>query len=175
MPLLDIIIAPDPELKKVCTPVGTVGEKTCQLMANMLATMYAAPGIGLSAPQVGVLTRVIVTDIARKNETPQPYKMADPEILETAETLIKYEEGCLSFPEQYSDVARPEWARIGYLDEHGDRKEIRAEGLLATCLQHEIDHLDGLLFVDHLTSLKRNMILRKMKKTKRQREAEAVA
>ncbi len=155
--------------------VNSVGEKTRQLMDDMLETMYAAPGIGLSAPQVGADIRVIVTDVAREGEDPRPYKMADPYILEAADNAVKYEEGCLSFPDQYSDVARPEWVRVAYLDEHSVLRELRAEGLLATCLQHEIDHLDGLLFVDHLTSLKRNMILRKMKKTKRQLQAETVA
>ena len=170
MALLDIVLAPDPRLKVICRHVEAVDDDLRRLMDDMLETMYAAPGIGLSAPQVGDQRRVIVADIARDDAPNAPIRMANPKILEASSEIVANEEGCLSFPDQYNDVRRPSWARIAYLDELGQAAELRAEGLLATCLQHEIDHLDGLLFVDHLTSLKRGMILRKMKKIKRQRE-----
>jgi len=175
MAILDIITAPDPRLKDVCSPVADVDDDVRQLMADMLETMYAAPGIGLSAPQVGHLRRVIVADVARRDEDPQPIKMANPEIVEASTDIAANEEGCLSFPDQYSEVSRPDWVKIRFLNELGQPQDLHAEGLLAICLQHEIDHLDGIVFVDHLTSLKRGMILRKMKKSKRLRESEAVA
>ncbi|MCZ6604787.1 MAG: peptide deformylase [Alphaproteobacteria bacterium] len=167
MALLDIITAPDPRLKIVCRPVSAVDDDVRRLMSDMLETMYAAPGIGLSAPQVGDSRRVLVVDVSRDGEARQPFQMADPKILEAARKLVVNEEGCLSFPDQYSEVSRPEWVRISYLDDLGQAREVTADGLLAVCLQHEIDHLDGTLFVDHLTLLKRGMILRKMKKSKR--------
>jgi peptide deformylase len=135
----------------------------------MLETMYRAVGIGLAAPQVGAAKRVIVVDVARDGEKPQPLRIANPEILWRSEGLITANEGCLSLPEHYADVERPAAIRLRYLDHENEIRELRAEGLLATCLQHEIDHLDGLLFVDHISSLKRGMILRKLAKTKRSR------
>lgn len=174
MALLPIILAPDPRLKVKCRPVERVDSATAQLMDDMLETMYAAPGIGLSAPQVGVDRRVITVDIAREGEEPAPLRMANPEILEISQTDILNEEGCLSFPEHYADVTRPDNIRLRYLDAQNEVRELLAEGLLATCIQHEIDHLDGILFVDHLTMLRRSMILRKMQKAKRAK-AEAPA
>jgi peptide deformylase len=136
-------------------------------MDDMLETMYAAIGVGLAAPQVGQSSRVIVLDIARDGEKPQPMKLANPEIIWRSSELTTGSEGCLSLPEHYADVSRPERIRLRYVDYQNEIREVEASGLLATCLQHEIDHLDGVLFVDHLSSLKRGMILRKLAKAKR--------
>jgi peptide deformylase len=167
MALLPILTAPDPALKKISQPVKQVDASIRKLMDDMLETMYHAPGIGLAAPQVGVLKRVIVLDLAREGEEPQPLRIANPEILWVSDDDATYNEGCLSVPEHYADVVRPGACRVKYLDQDNKQQEIAAEGLLATCLQHEIDHLDGVLFIDHLTSLKRNMILRKLLKAKK--------
>ena len=169
MALLPIIIAPDPRLKVVSRPVGKVDAEVARLMDDMLETMYDAPGIGLAAPQVGVPTRVIVVDIARKDkgEAPIPLKMANPQLVATSEEMKPWDEGCLSLPEHYAEVTRPSRAVVRYLDENNKRREIEADDMLAVCLQHEMDHLDGILFVDHVTALKRNMILRKLRKAKR--------
>ena len=172
MAILPIIIAPDPRLAKKAKPVAKVDDSIRRLMANMLETMYQAPGIGLAAPQVGELKRVIVVDCAKAEEKPQPYKMANPEILWQSEELLVNNEGCLSLPEHYADVARPAEVKLRYLDEQNEIRELRAKGLLATCIQHEIDHLEGTLFVDHISALKRNIILRKLRKTKRQEATE---
>jgi peptide deformylase len=172
MAILPIIIAPDPRLAKPARPVAKVDDSVHRLMADMIETMYQAPGIGLAAPQVGVLKRVIVVDCAKADEKPLPYKMANPEILWQSEDLLINNEGCLSLPEHYADVARPAEVRIRYLDEQNEIRELHAKGLLATCLQHEIDHLEGMLFVDHISALKRNIILRKLQKTKRQNATE---
>ena len=168
MALLPILTAPDPRLKKKAKPVAAVDDGVRRLMADMLETMYAAPGIGLAAPQVGVPLRVIVLDVAPKDQPPAPLAMANPEIVWVSDEDAAYEEGCLSVPEHYAEVVRPARARVRYLDASGARREIEAEGLLATCVQHEIDHLDGVLFIDHLSALKRNMILRKLLKERRQ-------
>jgi peptide deformylase len=167
MALLPILTAPDPALKKISAPVKQVDASVRKLMDDMLETMYHAPGIGLAAPQVGVLKRVIVLDLAREGEEPQPLRIANPEIVWVSDDDATYNEGCLSVPEHYADVVRPGACRVKYLDQDNKQREIAAEGLLATCLQHEIDHLDGVLFIDHLTSLKRNMILRKLLKAKK--------
>ena len=167
MALLPILTAPDPALKKTSAPVKQVDASIRKLMDDMLETMYHAPGIGLAAPQVGVLKRVIVLDLAREDEAPQPLRIANPEIVWVSDDDATYNEGCLSVPEHYADVVRPAACRVKYLDQDNKQQEIAAEGLLATCLQHEIDHLEGVLFIDHLTSLKRNMILRKLLKAKK--------
>jgi peptide deformylase len=167
MALLPILTAPDPALKKISQPVKQVDASVRKLMDDMLETMYQAPGIGLAAPQVGVLKRVIVLDLAREGEAPQPLRIANPEIVWVSEEDATYNEGCLSVPEHYADVVRPAACRVKYLDQDNKQQEMAAEGLLATCLQHEIDHLDGVLFIDHLTALKRNMILRKLLKAKK--------
>jgi peptide deformylase len=167
MAILPIITAPDPRLKRIAKPVGKVDAETRKLMDDMLETMYAAPGIGLAAPQVGVLKRVIVLDLAREDEKPQPLKLADPEIVWVSDEDAVYNEGCLSLPDHYADVTRPAACKVRYLDYQNEIRTLEAEGLLATCLQHEIDHLEGVLFVDHLTALKRNMILRKLLKAKK--------
>lgn len=170
MALKTILIAPDPRLKKKSKPVDTVDAETRQLMDDMLETMYAAPGIGLAAPQVGVLKRVIVLDIDREEVKTGPLFMANPEIVEASDEDVTYEEGCLSVPEHYSDVARPAKVTVRYLDRDGKKQELTCEGLLATCVQHEIDHLDGILFIDHISALKRNMILRKLLKARKEAE-----
>jgi len=163
----EILIAPHPTLKKTAAPVDGVDEGVRTLMDDMLETMYEAPGIGLAAPQVGVLERVIVLDVAGKGEPPAPLRLANPEILWQSDDLVEYEEGCLSLPEQYAPVVRPARCTVAYLDETGAAREIEAEGLLATCLQHEIDHLNGILFTDHLSAIKRSLIMRKLAKWKR--------
>lgn len=171
--LLPIIVAPDPRLNQPCAPVDTVDADLVRLMDDMLETMYAAPGIGLAAPQVGVLKRVIVLDVSKDPENPKPMQLANPEIVWASDELSDYEEGCLSLPEHYSQVTRPARIRVRYLDRTGQAREIEADGLLAVCLQHEMDHLDGVLFVDHISKLKRNVILRKLQKTKKLQSAKA--
>lgn len=175
MALLPIIVAPDPRLKLRCAPVTRVDAGVRRLMDDMLETMYEAPGVGLSAPQVGETRRVIVVDATPRDGPRGPLRMANPEIISAARELAPREEGCLSFPDQFADVERPAAVRIRYLDEENEIREIDAKGLLAACVQHEIDHLDGVLFVDHLTALRRGMILRKMQKAKRMKAKEAAA
>jgi peptide deformylase len=173
MARLSVIVAPDPRLKVKARRVPMVDDRVRRLMQDMLETMYAAPGIGLAAPQVGVAERVIVVDCARDGEPPNPLQIANPEILWQSQDLATYNEGCLSLPEHYADVERPARIRLRYLDAQNELRELAAEGLLATCLQHEIDHLEGTLFVDHISSLKRGMILRKLAKAKRQQPVPA--
>ena len=172
MALLPILTAPDPRLKKKSVAVASVDDDTRQLMDDMLETMYDAPGIGLAAPQVGVLKRVIVLDIDREDTKTGPLFMANPEIVEASDEDATYEEGCLSVPEHYSDVVRPARVTVRYLDRDGQKQELACEGLLATCVQHEIDHLDGILFIDHISALKRNMILRKLLKARKEKDRE---
>ena len=169
MALLEIITAPDPRLKITAKPVAKVDAEVRRLMDDMLETMYHAFGIGLAAPQVGAAKRVLVIDVARDGEPPTPMRFANPEVIWRSDTLMTVSEGCLSLPEHYADVERPDAVRVRYLDHENEIREIEAKGLLATCLQHEIDHLDGLLFVDHISALKRGMILRKLAKSKRGR------
>lgn len=170
MALLPIITAPDPRLKTISTPVAAVTDETRDLISNMFETMYEAPGIGLAAIQVGVQERLLVMDIVgkgNKDEKPQPLALINPEITWVSDDDSVYEEGCLSVPEHYADVARPAEIKVSYLDEQGKKQKLHATELLATCIQHEIDHLDGILFVDHISALKRNMILRKLLKQKK--------
>jgi peptide deformylase len=169
MALLEIITAPDPRLKGKAKPVAAVDAKVRRLMDDMLETMYRSIGVGLAAPQVGVAQRVIVLDVAREGEPPQPMRIANPEILWRSEELTTASEGCLSLPEHYADVERPAAIRLRYLDHENEIRELEAKGLLGTCIQHEMDHLDGVLFVDHISALKRGMILRKLAKSKRSR------
>lgn len=169
MAILPIITAPDPRLNRRAKAVEKVDAEVRQLMDDMLETMYQAPGIGLAAPQVGVLQRVIVVDCAKAEEKPQPHKIANPEILWRSTDMLVNNEGCLSLPEHYADVERPAEIKLRYIDEQNEIRELHAKGLLATCIQHEIDHLEGMLFVDHISALKRSIILRKLAKTKRQK------
>jgi peptide deformylase len=170
MALLPIIVAPDPRLARVAEPVPEVNAAVRKLMDDMLETMYLAPGIGLAAPQVGVNKRVLVVDVSRDAKKPEPLRVANPEIVWLSDEKAAYEEGCLSLPEQYSDVVRPISVRVRYLDQDNKQQEIEAKDLLATCLQHEIDHLQGKLFVDHVSALKRGIILRRLQKMKRSGE-----
>ncbi len=167
MAILPIITAPDPLLKVKSKAVDRVDDGLRTLMDDMLETMYLAPGIGLSAIQVAVPKRVVVVDVAREDEPANPLYLVNPELVCVSDNLATYEEGCLSLPDHYADVERPAEIEVAFLDYHGKRQTLQAEGLLATCIQHEMDHLEGLLFVDHISALKRNMILRKLKKAKR--------
>ena len=170
MTLRSIILHPDPRLKKICEPVARITPEIETLAADMLATMYDAPGVGLAAPQVGVLSRLYVMDCNKDPEAePQPIVMVNPQITWTSEGLNTYEEGCLSIPEHYADVTRPAEVRVEWLGLDGKTHQRDFDGLWATCAQHEIDHLDGKLFIDHLGPIKRQMITRKMVKFKRER------
>ncbi len=163
----EIITAPDPRLRQVSKPVEKVDDGLRALMDDMLETMYAAPGIGLAAIQVGEPLRVIVMDLAGEDEEPQPRYFVNPEILDPSEETNVYEEGCLSVPEYFDEVERPAQCRVKYLDYDGNEQMIDAEGLLATCIQHEMDHLEGVLFIDYLSRLKRDRVLKKLKKEQR--------
>jgi len=167
MARLPIIVAPDPRLKLKARAVVRVDGRIRTLAEDMLETMYAAPGVGLAAPQVGVAERIIVCDVGPK-EAREPHVLVNPELLWVDDEDRVWSEGCLSLPEHYADVARPRAIRVRYLDRDGELRELAAEGLLATCIQHEMDHLEGILFVDHVSALKRNMILRKLLKAKKQ-------
>lgn len=167
MAIREILTAPDPRLKQKSEPVERVDDEIRALMDDMLETMYAAPGIGLAAIQIGVPKRVIVVDVAREGEPPQPMYLANPEILETSRDTALYEEGCLSVPDLYEEVERPARCRVRFLDYQNELREMECEGLLATCIQHEIDHLEGVLFIDHLSRVKRSMMLKKLAKAKK--------
>jgi len=171
MALREILIVPDPRLKKECEPVEEVNDEIKTLLNDMLETMYAAPGIGLAAPQIGVMKRVVVMDVSDDKDKPEPLKLINPEIIWESEETSVYQEGCLSIPEQYADVERPAEVGMRYMDENGETHEIEADGLLATCIQHEIDHLDGVLFTDYLSALKRNMILKKVQKLQKTKKS----
>jgi len=163
-----ILIHPDPRLKKVCDPVAEITSDLHQLAADMLETMYDAPGIGLAAPQVGVMKRVLVMDCI-KDGPAEPLVLLNPQVIWASEDLSIYEEGCLSVPDQYADVKRPAAVQVRWMDLEGADQERQFAGIWATCVQHEIDHLDGKLFIDYLGPLKRQMITRKMEKLKRER------
>ena len=164
MALREILVVPDPILKQVSKPVETVDHELRALMDDMLETMYAAPGIGLAAIQVGVPKRVIVMDLAREGEPPAPRYFINPEILWASEETAPYEEGCLSVPEIFDEVERPSQVKLRYLDYNGKTVEEDAEGLFAVCIQHEMDHLEGVLFIDYLSRLKREQAVKKVKK-----------
>ena len=168
MALLPIITAPDPRLKTVASRIDAVDDDIRRLMDDMLETLYAAPGVGLAAPQVGISKRVVVVDVARTGGAPEPMQMANPEIIEASSERSTVEEGCLSLPEHFAEVKRPKRVRIRYLDRENEIREQDMDGFLATCIQHEMDHLDGILFVDHISGLKRGMIMRKLTKLKKQ-------
>jgi peptide deformylase len=163
MAKMNIIIAPDPALKTRAEPVAEVDNALRRLMDDMLETMYLAPGIGLAAPQVGELLRLVVVDV-RPDEKRDPIVLVNPEIVAVSKELETREEGCLSLPNQFADVTRPARVKVRWTDLAGTKREVEADGLLAACLQHELDHLDGVLFVDHISALKRNMLLRKLAK-----------
>jgi peptide deformylase len=165
----NILLHPDPRLKKVCASVTDMTDELRALADDMLSTMYEAPGIGLAAPQVGVLDRLIVMDcVKEEGEAPRPLIMFNPEIIAGSDDLNTYEEGCLSIPDQYADVTRPAEVDVRWIDRDGKEQTETFSKLWATCVQHEIDHLDGKLFIDYLKPLKRQMITRKMTKLKRE-------
>ena len=167
MTLRRILTEPNEILRKKSLPVDNVDKDLQILMDDMLETMYAAPGIGLAAIQVGVPKRVIVLDIEQKEGQKKPLFFVNPEIIQKSKNLSTYEEGCLSVPGQFAEIDRPDKCHIKYLDYYGEKKEINAEGMLATCIQHEIDHLEGILFIDHLSKLKKTMIIKKLSKQKK--------
>jgi peptide deformylase len=172
MALRPILILPDSRLRLVCEPVAKVDDELRRLMDDMVETMHDAPGIGLAASQVGILKRVVVIDLAKKDESPQPMHFVNPEIVWSSEENSLYEEGCLSIPEYYEEVERPASVRARFLDREGAPQEILAEGLLSTALQHEIDHLNGVLFIDHISKLKRDRVTKKFFKQAKLRESE---
>ena len=167
MALRQILTEPNKILREKSLTVKVVDEDLQKLMDDMLETMYAAPGIGLAAIQVGVPKRVIVLDIAPKDKPKNPMFFVNPEIITKSENSSTYEEGCLSVPGQFAEVNRPDKCHIKYLDYYGQPKEIKADGMLATCIQHEIDHLEGILFIDYLSKLKKTMIIKKLSKQKK--------
>jgi peptide deformylase len=163
-----ILIEPDPILRKKCEPLDKVDDSIRKLMNDMLETMYAAPGIGLAAIQIGVLKRLVVIDISKENEKKNPLFFVNPEIVYKSKQTSIYEEGCLSIPGQFAEVERPSECTLNYIDFNGKKKELKATGLLATCIQHEVDHLDGILFIDYLSKLKKDMIIKKLAKHKKE-------
>ena len=167
MSLRKILTEPNRILREKSLVVEKVDADLQKLMDDMLDTMYAAPGIGLAAIQVGIAKRVIVLDLAKKDEPKNPMYFINPEIVEKSKINSIYEEGCLSVPGQFAEIDRPDKCYIKYLDYHGQPKELKAEGMLATCIQHEIDHLEGILFIDYLSKLKKSMIIKKLSKQKR--------
>ena len=170
MALIKILTEPNKILRQQSLPVEKVDGELQKLIDDMLETMYAAPGIGLAAIQVGVPKRIIVLDIASKDEPKNPMCFINPEIIEKSEINSTYEEGCLSVPGQFAEIDRPSKCYLKYLDYYGQPKEIKAEGMLATCIQHEMDHLEGILFIDYLSKLKRSMIVKKLSKQKKELE-----
>jgi len=171
MALRDILVLPDSTLRLVSAPVPKVDADVRKLAEDMLETMYEAPGIGLAAVQIGVLKRVVTIDVAKKDDPRDPMVFINPEIVWSSEERSVYEEGCLSIPEYYEEVERPAVVRVKYLDLDGKEREIEANGVLATCLQHEIDHLNGVLFIDHLSKLKRDRVLKRFTKAAKRAEA----
>jgi peptide deformylase len=175
MAIRPILTAPDPRLKVVSEPVAKVDAEIRTLVDDMIETMYGADGIGLAAIQVGVPKRVLVMDIDQKDGKKNPKAYINPKILWASEEMATFEEGCLSVPEIWDDVERPARIRAEYLDLDGSRVEMEADGMLATCLQHEMDHLEGILFIDHLSRLKRDMILKKLAKARKERSSKLAA
>jgi peptide deformylase len=172
MALRDIIILPDKRLRSVSKPVDKIGDDVRTLVADMFETMYEAPGIGLAAIQVGVPLRVVTMDLSKREEHAEPKVFINPEIVSSSEEKSVYEEGCLSIPDIHEDVERPARVRIRYVDVEGKLQEAEAEGLFATCIQHEIDHLNGVLFIDHISKLKRDRIVKKFTKSAKRAVAE---
>ncbi len=170
MTIKKILTIPDPILRKKSTPVTQVNKDTQSLMDDMLETMYDAPGIGLAAIQIGVPKRVIVMDLSKDNDEKKPLYFINPEIIWKSKLNSSYEEGCLSIPNQFAKIERPEKCHIKFLDYNGVQKEIKADGLLSTCIQHEIDHLNGVLFIDYLSKLKKDIIIKKVSKSKKELE-----
>ena len=168
MAVKPIQVVPNTVLRKVADPVETITDETRQLLDDMAQTMYGAPGIGLAGPQIGELKRLIVMDCSRDDEVSELWQMVNPEITQFSEESALLEEGCLSIPGHNAEVTRPIWVELRFLDTKGKEQQIKAEGLLAACIQHEIDHLNGVLFIDHISKLKRDIIWRKVLKESRQ-------
>ena len=168
MPQKKIVIEPDPILRKESKTVEKVDDELRRLLDDMLETMYAAPGIGLAAVQVGILKRLIVIDISKDKEKKDPLFLINPKIISKSVQTSTYEEGCLSLPGHFAEIERPAECEINFIDYNGKKKEIKADGLLSTCIQHEVDHLDGVLFVDYLSKLKKDMIIKKLVKHKKE-------
>ena len=168
--LRKILTEPDPILRKKCEPLEKVDTETKQLMDDMLETMYAAPGIGLAAIQVGILKRLVVIDISKGEEEKKPIFLINPQIIHQSKKTSVYEEGCLSIPGQFAEIERPAECTLKYIDYNGKEKELKADGLLATFIQHEVDHLNGILFIDYLSKLKKDMIIKKLVKKKKEIE-----
>ncbi len=164
MALRKIIIIPDPVLRQVSAPVASITRDVLGLADDMLETMYGAPGIGLAAIQIGVPQRIVTIDLARKDEPKNPIVFINPEIIQSSEETSVYEEGCLSIPDYYEEVTRPARVKVRYMDIKGAMQEMDADGLMATCIQHEIDHLNGKLFIDYLSKLKRDRVMTKFRK-----------
>lgn len=174
MTIKPLIILPDPVLREVSRPIETVNDDIRRLADDMLETMYDAPGIGLAAIQIGVPRRMLVIDVSKDGEEKAPLVFINPEIVRTSDERSVYEEGCLSIPDYYAEVERPAALTVNYVDREGKVQSVDADGLLATCLQHEIDHLNGTLFIDHISKLKREMVIRKFTKTAKVRGAKAI-
>jgi peptide deformylase len=170
MTVRKILTEPDPILRQKSQPVDKVDDLTRKLIDDMLETMYLAPGIGLAAIQIGVPKRIIVLDVSKNPEKKEPMYFVNPVIVSTSKNNITYEEGCLSVPGQFAEIDRPDRCHVKYLDYNGNYKEFKSEGLLATCIQHEIDHLEGILFIDYLSNLKKSMIIKKLLKQKKELE-----
>tara|TARA_B100000965_G_scaffold398768_1_gene417432 strand:- start:53 stop:574 length:522 start_codon:yes stop_codon:yes gene_type:complete len=168
--LKKIIIEPDSILRKKSEPLEKVNDEVRKLMNDMLDTMYNAPGIGLAAIQIGILKRIVVIDISKDKEKKEPLFLVNPEIISKSSKTSTYEEGCLSLPGQFAEVERPAECVLKYVDYSGNKKELKADGLLATCIQHEVDHLNGILFIDYLSKLKKDMIIKKLIKHKKEIE-----
>ena len=171
MTIRKILTEPDPILRKKCEPLEGVNDHLRNLMNDMLETMYEAPGIGLAAIQIGVLKRVVVIDVSKKEGEKSPLFLVNPEIVYKSNETSTYEEGCLSVPNQFAEVDRPATCEVEYLDYNGKKKMLKANGLLATCIQHEMDHLEGILFIHYLSKLKKSMIIKKLSKQKKSSEA----
>lgn len=171
MALRNIITLPDPRLRLVSEPVERVDDEIRAILDDMLETMYDAPGIGLAAIQIAVAKRLVVVDASREEEERRPLRFVNPEVVWTSEETAVHEEGCLSIPEYFEEVERPAACRVAYLDENGERQEMDCEGLLATVVQHEIDHINGVLFIDHLSKLKRDRVVKKFAKAKKRENA----
>ena len=165
-----ILIEPDPILRKKCERLEQVDDSTRKLMKDMLETMYEAPGIGLAAVQIGILKRLVVIDISKNQEKKDPLFLINPVILKSSKKTSTYEEGCLSLPGQFAEIERPAECFLKYIDYDGKEKELKAKGLLSTCIQHEVDHLNGILFIDYLSKLKKDMIIKKLVKHKKEIE-----
>ena len=167
MPKRKILVEPDPILRKKSNSIEDINDETRSLMDDMLETMYAAPGIGLAAVQIGILKKIIVIDVSKENEKKNPLFLINPKITFKSKSTSVYEEGCLSLPGHFAEIERPAECHLNYIDYYGKKKNLKAKGLLSTCIQHEIDHIEGILFIDYLSKLKKDIIIKKLIKQKK--------